>query len=409
LLHQSNISALFLNFVMECCKAVWFNSGNFPKTEVGSGKSGAPVQTLENLEMKKTLVAIAALAAFGAQAQSSVTMYGVVDAGLFSTKGGDVSTVVLTNGAHTSSRLGFKGTEDIGGGLKGNFGLEAGLAVDNGGLGGASGNTSATAGTNQIFSRGSFVGLEGGFGKINAGKISTHSNSHILAYTPGTTNIAAVSFRTAATTSSGWLDNTIEYVSPSIYGLTARVLHTTGNSKATGAEGITDATKKQGNGQEFGLSYANGPLAAGIYTAQRKTIESNTDKAKTSAIGATYDFRVAKVGMTVNESDPTPAANDKIKGTSFGVTVPVNAAVTLAGFLGQAKTQAGGKSTFTSVNLDYALSKRTIAYANYTTVDNNLTGAANLAGMGTGNASPVAAVAAGKDASAMGVGIRHSF
>ncbi len=337
-------------------------------------------------------------------------MYGILDAGVFNTKGGDVSTTVLTNGAHTSSRLGFKGTEDIGGGLKANFGLEAGLSVDNGGLGGASGNTSATAGTNQIFSRGAFVGLEGGFGKINAGKISTHSNSHILAYTPGATNIAAVSFRTAATTSSGWLDNTIEYVSPTMAGFTARVLHTTGNNSATGAEGITDATKKYGNGQEFGLSYANGPLAAGVYTAKRKLQTSAADEAKTSGIGASYDLGVAKVGFTVNESDPTGAsATDKIKGTSFGVTVPVNAKVTLAGFLGQSKTQADAKATFTSVNLDYALSKRTTAYTNYTNINNNATGTAYFAGMGTANSAPVAAITAGKDSSAFGVGIRHSF
>jgi predicted porin len=362
--------------------------------------------------MKKTLIAIAALAATSAFAQSSVTMYGVVDAGVFNTKANDVSQTALTNGAHTSSRLGFKGTEDIGGGLKGNFGLEAGLSVDNGGLGGASGNTSATAGTNQIFSRGAFVGLEGGFGKINAGKISTHSNSHILAYTPGATNIAAVSFRTAATTSSGWLDNTIEYVSPTMAGLTARVLHTTGNSAATGAEGITEATKKQGNGQEFGLAYANGPLTAGIYTATRKTTASNTIEAKTSGVGATYDFGVAKVGFTSNKSDPdNTAANDKLEGNSFAATYPVNANVTLSGFYGVAKKLAATetKATFTSLNLDYALSKRTVAYTNYTTVKNSGGGTTSLAGMGTSNSAPLGAAAANGKASAIGVGIRHSF
>ena len=377
--------------------------------------------------MKKTLVAIAALAAFGAQAQSSVTMYGVLDAGVFNAKSAGVSQTFLTNGAHTSSRLGFKGTEDIGGGLKANFGLEAGLSVDNGSLGGPTGANGSTniAGTtasadahasnasNQIFSRGAFVGLEGGFGKINAGKISTHSNTHILTYTPGATNIAAVSFRAAATTSSGWLDNTIEYVSPTMAGLTARVLHTTGNTAAasTAAEGITDANKKYGNGQEFGLSYANGPLAAGYYTATRKLQTSDADEAKTSGVGATYDFGVAKVGFTASESDPTGAsATDKIKGSSFGVTVPVNATVTLAGFYGETKTQSDKKAKFTSVNLDYALSKRTTAYVNYTQVNNSGEGVTSLAGLGAGNSAvTAAATAAEPKVSAMGVGIRHSF
>ena len=377
--------------------------------------------------MKKTLVAIAALAATGAFAQSSVTMYGVLDAGVFNAKSAGVSNTFLTNGAHTSSRLGFKGTEDIGGGLKANFGLEAGLSVDNGSLGGPSGANGSTniAGTtnagdahtgnasNQIFSRGAFVGLEGSFGKINAGKISTHSNSHILAYTPGATNIAAVSFRSAATTSSGWLDNTIEYVSPTVSGLTARVLHTTGNTAAssTAAEGLTEANKKYGNGQEFGLSYVNGPLAAGIYTAERKTTASNTAKAKTTGVGATYDLGVAKVGFTVNESDPSDAVTtDKIKGNSVGVTVPVNAKVTFAGFYGATKTQNTAKANFTSMNLDYALSKRTIAYANYTQVKNSGGGTATLTGLGAGNSAvTAAATTAEPKVNAFGVGIRHSF
>jgi predicted porin len=310
--------------------------------------------------------------------------------------------------------LGFKGTEDIGGGMKANFGLEAGLSVDTGSLGGpsgANGSTVATKSSNQIFSRGAFVGLEGGFGKINAGKISTHSNSHILAYTPGANNISAVSFRTAATTSSGWLDNTIEYVSPTMAGLTARVLHTTGNVAANGAEGITAANNKMGNGQELGLSYANGPLAAGVYTASRKTTASNTAKATTSGVGASYDFGIAKVGFTVNESDPSDAVTtDKIKGNSVGFTAPLNAKVTLGGFFGQTKTQNTAKANFTSFNLDYALSKRTTAYANYTEVKNSGGGVATLAGMGVANSAVTsAATAAEPKVSAMGVGIRHSF
>jgi predicted porin len=381
--------------------------------------------------MKKTLVAIAALAAFGAQAQSTATIYGSMDAGLFNATSAGVSNTFLTTGAHTSSRLGFRGTEDIGGGLKANFGLEAGLSIDNGSLGGPSGANGSTriAGTlatdgannpdavgnasNQIFSRGAFVGLEGGFGKINAGKISTHSNAHILTYTPGATNIAAVSFRTLATTSSGWLDNTVEYVSPTMSGLTARILHTTGNTAAaaTAAEGNTEANKSMGTGQEYGLSYVNGPLAAGAYTAARKTTASNTLKATTSAIGATYDFGVAKVGFTKNDSDPSDGvATDKIKGTSFSVTVPVNAQITLAGFYGNSKTQNDDSAKITSFNLDYALSKRTTAYTNYTQLKNNGGAAGTLSGMGLGNSQvTVAATAAEPKVSAFGVGIRHSF
>jgi predicted porin len=271
----------------------------------------------------------------------------------------------------------------------------------------ATGNAS-----NQLFSRGAFVGIEGGFGKINAGKISTHSNSFILGYTPGASNIAAVSFRTAATTSSGWLDNTVEYVSPAFSGLTARVLHTTGNTAAasTANESLAAADKKFGNGQEFGLSYVNGPLSAGVYTAERKLQDSAADKAKTNGIGASYNFGVAQVGVTSSESDPTGASTtDKKKGQSVAVTMPLNANVTLGGFFGQAKAQAGAKATFSSLNVDYALSKRTTAYTNYTTVKNSGDGTTSLAGMGTGNAATMGAAAANGTATAFGVGLRHSF
>lgn len=364
--------------------------------------------------MKKTLVAIAALAATGAFAQSSVTLYGIVDAGVFNTKAGGVTQTVVTSGATSSSRLGFKGTEDLGGGMKANFGLESGLSVDNGGMGGPSGNTSATTGTNQFFSRGAFAGLSGGFGTINAGKISTHSNTHILANTPGATNIAAVSFRTYATSSSGWLDNTVEYVSPTMSGLTARVLHTAGNTKSTstGAEGITAATKKYGSGQEFGLTYANGPMTVAAYTATRKLQDSATAEAKTTGFGGTYDFGVAKVGFSSNASEPdNTTANDKLKGTSFAVQAPLNAKVTLAGFYGMSKKLAATeqKAKFIGLDVGYALSKRTTAYANYTQVSNSGGGTATLAGMGVANAAPIGAAAADGKASAMGVGLRHSF
>ncbi len=383
--------------------------------------------------MKKTLIALAALAATASFAQSSVTIYGVLDAGLYNTKGGTVSTNQLISSGHTSSRLGFRGTEDLGGGLKANFGLEAGLNVDNGVLGGPSGATGATAvpvtgisgatgtgaaaASNQIFSRGAFVGLEGGFGKVNLGKISTHANSHILAYTPGTANLTSVSFRTAVTGMTGWVDNSAEYVTPSINGFTGRVLYTVGNTAATSTanEGITDANKKFGNGTEVGLSYANGPIAAGVYSASRNTTASASVKEKSEGFGASYDFGMAKVGLTYTSSDPdSTATGDKKSGYSLGVTVPVSSTTTLVGFYADAKNQNGTsadkKTKFMGLGADYALSKRTVAYALYVKADNNATASASLfAGAASGNAVGIPTPSAGQDATAFGVGIRHSF
>ncbi|MDO9203061.1 MAG: porin, partial [Hydrogenophaga sp.] len=112
--------------------------------------------------MKKSLIALAVLAASGAaMAQSSVTLYGIADVVIHKDKG---ASAALASGGVSGSRLGFKGTEDLGGGLKANFVLEQGLQLDTGAIGDG---TAKTAG--QAFSRQSYVGLSGGFGEVKLG------------------------------------------------------------------------------------------------------------------------------------------------------------------------------------------------------------------------------------------------
>ena len=112
--------------------------------------------------MKHTLVAAAILASFfagNASAQSSVTVYGLLDAGLTSEHGGaDGSVTKLATGVHSGSRIGFKGTEDLGNNLKANFVLENGLDVDTG-----------ANRQGALFGRKAYVGLSGGFGAVNSG------------------------------------------------------------------------------------------------------------------------------------------------------------------------------------------------------------------------------------------------
>lgn len=108
--------------------------------------------------MKKTLLALAAIAASSASfAQSSVTLYGVVDASLESVKGEKTVTRV-TSGNLATSRLGFKGTEDLGSGMKATFNLEAPVTVDTG----AAGST--------FWDRQAWVGVGGGFGELRLGR-----------------------------------------------------------------------------------------------------------------------------------------------------------------------------------------------------------------------------------------------
>ncbi len=113
--------------------------------------------------MKKSLIALAAVAASGAAfAQSSVTVYGVVDTSIAVVKGQDTVSGMLNSGAATS-RLGFRGVEDLGNGLKANFVLEGQVDPDDGTAGGFN------------FRRQSTVGLAGSFGEVRLGRALTAS------------------------------------------------------------------------------------------------------------------------------------------------------------------------------------------------------------------------------------------
>ncbi len=108
--------------------------------------------------MKKTLIALAVLAASGATfAQSSVTLYGIADVVIHKDK--NVSAA-MTSGGVSTSRLGFKGSEDLGGGLMANFKIERSIALD----------TGSDAGS---WDRYAYVGLSGGFGEVKLGKTGT--------------------------------------------------------------------------------------------------------------------------------------------------------------------------------------------------------------------------------------------
>jgi len=142
--------------------------------------------------MKKSLVALAALGAVGmagvASAQSSVTLFGVVDAAVsaYSKKsqtplGNSVTTsqTALTNSGYNSSRLGFRGTEDLGGGLAASFWLESSLGNDDG---------TAGAGINQFFNRRSTVSLSGAFGEVRLGRDYTPTYWNDTVFDPFTVN-----------------------------------------------------------------------------------------------------------------------------------------------------------------------------------------------------------------------------
>ena len=330
--------------------------------------------------MKKTLIALAALTSIAgvAQAQSSVTLYGIADAFVGSlsdtTRTAGVSTkttkTVIDSGGLASPRFGMRGVEDLGGGLKAVFALEAGILVDTG-----AGNQSGGG----LFSRQAFVGVNGDFGTVTLGR-------HLTAYDAlrGATNYSdnALLFSFSqinAVYNNGVADytnrtsNSIAYTSPSFGGFSGAVVLGTGEDKTPGVNASRN--------NSLHIKYANGPLLVGYAYQNEKfntgaTLGSLTPLLATSSsvgtrdynlFGASYDFGVAKITgsyQAAKQKDSLVPANDgKDKEFQAGVTVPFGAAAVSAGYVRSKSDNTGLKAQGYSLLGTYSLSKRTTLYA----------------------------------------------
>ena len=216
--------------------------------------------------MKKSLIALAVLAASGAaMAQSSVTLYGVADAWVgqtsTTTAGVKVKQTEVGDGGFNGSRWGLKGSEDLGGGLKAIFTLESGFDISNG--------RSAQGGV--LFGRQAFVGLQGGFGAVTLGRqYSAYDELR------GATNQAYDS--AFATTGGVWgnglvdytdrVNNSIAYTSPSFGGISGAVVYGLGENKnlASAGNAAGDAT----DNLSMHIKYANGPVLVGYAYQEEK-------------------------------------------------------------------------------------------------------------------------------------------
>ncbi len=334
--------------------------------------------------MKKTLVALAVLAASGtAFAQSSVTIYGRLDVGMNNQKTtyaetiGNVTTSAYAKGNNlvnedglSTGLLGFRGTEDLGGGLKANFVHEMDLDMDVGALGVAAG-------------RDSTLGLSGGFGEVRLGRSYTPLFSTIGASDVfGTTGAGTVNQYGMANTGVR-VSNAFFYTSPNFAGMTVKVMAAQNNAQTSASVGNAGKTSAQG----FSVTYAAGPLMLAIATGTEKGSATNRGDAlfgataavtaaadakyTGSAISAQYDMGVAKIFAgytTTKDDDSTKVSGGELtmKETNFGVAVPMGA-LTLMAAVGNNKGSAAGETETAKGNdfalgATYALSKRTTAY-----------------------------------------------
>lgn len=314
--------------------------------------------------MKKSLIALAVLAASGASfAQSSVTLYGIVDAYVGSiSQTGSETQMVVDSGGVSDSRWGIKGSEDLGGGLKANFLLEKGFDVDSG------------KETGSGFNRQAYVGFSGGFGEVKLGNVYT-------AYDDISGSSTAV-FDSALAPANGpagvWLStgyngnpgNNVYYVTPSFGGFSAAVSYALGENKTSGATKVGDGSASAVT--SLNAQYAAGPLFVGFgyQTEAPKGGGTSTDFTR---LAATYDLGVAKVlagyGYVKKPGDVSTTE------WQLGVDYSVASNIVLSASYAYSDDNANaGDVTRKGYGFAaaYVLSKRTTAYGGFTNKTNGL-------------------------------------
>jgi len=380
--------------------------------------------------MKKSIIGLAVLAVMstGALAQSTVTLSGNVKAGLASTKysGGAAGTngngLALADG---SSRFILSGSEDLGGGMRANFQVDTRFRIDDNG---AAPTSSPLAGGNT------FIGLAGGFGNLQIGKLDTHyclgSDSHgvrstaLQASSCGILGFVNGGGAGQAIANASRSVNAVRYTAPRFGNVTVSGTYSTSFQGPEGG-GAAPGVGSTASGKAFSLSamYAAGPLSAGVsmWNATGENQASNVARAGQKAWTAMVNFNagVATIGFTYDQSaQRAAAANAGFVDTertawSVPVTVPMGAGTVLLTYTraGDTKTgvttNANTGATLLSVGYDYALSKRTTVGVSYARMTNEAAAGYVLYTQGALNGTAPNAV--GQDPSQLYFGVRHSF
>ncbi len=356
--------------------------------------------------MKKTALALALLNGFvgAAYAQSPVTVYGQIDLSLSAVSTGAASnakSVRMNPGSASPSLLGFRGSEDLGGGMSALFGLEMVMAPDTGGAG----NPMALSGTSDpvstLFNRQAFVGLKSEFGTVKLGRDYTPA---IIASIPASVIASGVSTGLMTVTTAQGItndyfnSNQVSYESPRVGGVGFRANYALGEVAGSVAKGASVGGM---------VDYKNGPLtlAAGL--------QRNNDRAGQHVdwwvLAGAYSFDAFKITFGFDRVKSSagvvgPVAfpwRDSSMAT-IGASYRLNQQVEFSGQHYRVKDDVSGAATKQSIlNVDYSLSKRTSLYAIASFVQN-----------GTIAISPIysgAASVPNSNARGMALGIRHRF
>jgi predicted porin len=301
------------------------------------------------------------LASLGAQAQSTVTLFGVVDANFSRQKGGANTRTGIDSSGLQGNRWGMRGSEDLGGGIKANFVLESGFSPDTG--------TSGQGG--RLFGRNAWVGLGGGFGEVRLGRQWTPLGGLTDEFGTKDSDILVV----AGTLGAGAVfrsDNAATYITPNLGGFTGQLQY------ATQYNGTEVGGADKNFRQQYGLSgfYKGGPVQAGVAYIEIKDNDAapGNQKAKGLLAYGAFDLGFGIIKAAYNKDDKGLDKDPVTIGVSFHVPI---GALNLAAGYGKAKDTKGSAAgpsddaDIFTVQAVYDLSKRTALYAFFTQVSND--------------------------------------
>lgn len=358
--------------------------------------------------MKKSLIALAVLAASGAaMAQSSVTLFGIIDAGVSyvdnATANGGNKYGLGTSG-NATSRIGFRGVEDLGGGLKAGFWLEGEVFADDGNANGLN------------FKRRSTVGLEGSFGEVRLGRELTAGYSKTMSYDlfsqtgigqfSGWSNwdsvspINAFAGSTQGDASGVRANNMISYYTPNFGGFKGGISYGFDEKVVAG----TSAGRYVGGN----VSYDNGPISVAVSYDRLNVVKAGVEGDKdTLTLGASYNLGVAKLIGIAQQHDYSynVGADRKYNNYALGVSAPVGGA-------GEVKLQYArydqkaidGKADQLSLGYVHNLSKRTAVYGTVAYLKNKGNSNLGLQAKGVNTAAN-----GNEKQTGVQVGVRHNF
>jgi len=297
--------------------------------------------------MKKSLIALAALAAVGvASAQSSVTISGGYNLGVGKTisSAGVVDTrASVVNNLSNGNNISFTVNEDLGGGLRAiastNIRYDASTGLN-------TSNTASATGTADAFAQNSSIALAGSFGQLTMGRFTSGVAAPIGGYDPFFTSNAGV----AISAPPPRTNDTVQYATPTMSGFRATI--------ETSLRAGTNAASK--DAVQYTLTYNQGPVSLTVGGGNGQAASNN----KISGVGASYNMGVAIPTVAYAKTGNGASTSGSTEETAVGVTVPLGAISLLAG---HRKTEGSGTAALNtkrnSVGAHYILSKRTRALA----------------------------------------------